>query len=139
MSNTLLDTTLSTVAAERITGFDQSFELVNQLIETYGESNLAEVLYSQISPEYPWDLIADLFSLLIWSTSDNGKSLTETTEKWLLAGQEIDKIKIALHLEVYPFEDREKMEQVLSKIGRLFPEVASRCEELITSRKELKD
>ncbi|PSB03685.1 hypothetical protein [Merismopedia glauca] len=139
MSNALLDTTLSTIAAERITGFDQSFELVNQLLEEYGEDNLAETLYAQIPLEYPWEIIADLFCILIWSTSDHGKALAETTQKWLLVGQEINKIKIALHLDVYPFADREQMEQVLSKIARLYPEVAARCDELITSRKELKE
>jgi hypothetical protein len=139
MSNALLDTTLSTILAERISGFDHSFELVNQVVETYGESNLAEILYTQASPEYPWEVIADLFCLLIWSTSDNGKTLTETTQRWLLAGQDINKIKIALHLDIYPFEELEQMEQVLSKIARLYPELAARCDELITSRKNLKD
>jgi hypothetical protein len=139
MSSTLLETTLSTIAAERIVGFDQSFGLVNQLIEEYGESNLAERLYADIPTTYPWEVIADLFCILVWSTSDGGAALTKTTESWLLAGKEINKIQIALHLEAYPFSDREQMEKVLSGISRLYPEVAPRCEELIASRKELKE
>lgn len=139
MTDALLDTALSTIVAERIIGFDQSFELVNQIIEKYGEENLAERLYAEIPPEYPWEAIADLFCLSIWSSSDGGQGITETTQKWLLAGDDINKIKIALHLEVYPFSDPEEMERVLAKIARLYPEVEPRCEELIESRKELQE
>jgi hypothetical protein len=78
--------------------------------------------------------VADLFAILIWSTSDNGHELTETTEQWLLEAKDVRKVQIALHLDVYPFLDHSKMNEVLTKVASELPSVANRCNELIKSR-----
>ena len=132
----LVTETLDTIAAER-GNFNRSFDLVNDVIRRFGEAGLAERLYEAIPREQPWQDVADLFGILIWSTSDNGRALPRTTEHWLRDASDARQVQIALHLDVYPFLDRETMEQVLGEVPAKFPEVAERCRELIESRRRL--
>ncbi len=83
--------------------------------------------------------MAQLFAILIWQTSDNGTALLATTNDWLREGTTLRRIQIALHLDVYPFRDRDEMVRVLEAIALRFPDVATRCEELIASRKRMKE
>src|SRR5262249_39984176 len=115
--------TLDTIAAERA-NFHRSFDLVHEIIEKFGESGLAERLYTLIPRHRPWEDVADLFGILIWSTSDNGDALIKTTEQWLREAVDLRQVQIALNLDIYPFLERRTMEQVLSDLGNKFPEVA---------------
>jgi hypothetical protein len=126
---------LAVLAEERERQFERSFGVVDRLLAEYGEIDLAERLYREIPVEAPWQLVADLFSILLWQTSDNGAALSRTTEEWLVAGNDRRQIHIALHLDSYPFLDREKMEAVLGQIADRHPEAAERCRELIASRR----
>lgn len=139
----LVAKTLDTIAAERdefAAGrdeFDRSFGLVDEVIREFGEAGLADRLYSAIPRVRPWQDIAEMFAILIWSTSDNGHALTCTTERWLREATDVRQVQIALHLDVYPFLDRATMEQVFSKLTVTFPEVAQQCRELMESRRRL--
>lgn len=140
MNNSLLQDTLSTIAIEfeRDGKFSQSFDLVSKLLSAYGEDNLTERLYAEIPHEYSWKVVADLFGILIWSMSVKGASaLLETTENWLVEGNDLRKIQIGLHLDIYPFRNKTKMIEVLSIISDSFPILMSRCNELITERRDL--
>ena len=132
----LVTKTLDTLAVER-NNFDRSFGLVDEVIREFGEADLANRLYEAIPRGRPWQDIADMFGILIWSTSDNGHALTSTTEQWLRDTTDVRQVQIALHLDVFPFMDRATMEQVLSKVAATFPEVAQRCRELTESRRRL--
>jgi hypothetical protein len=132
--NDLLQMTLSAIAAERSQSFDASFDLVDDVLEVYGVHQLFDRLYDDIPDTYEWELIADLFVLLMWAIGSDGVALTAMTESWLLQGDNLRKIQIALHLDVYPFDDPEQMRQVLSVLAGCYPDVASKCQELIISR-----
>lgn len=114
--------------------FDESFYLVNCLLDEYGENKLASLLYREIDKSIDWNVIADLFNILIWSTSDNGSQLIRETNKWLIEAEDIRKIKIALNLDVYPFKEQDKMERVLNDIKSKYPNLAGKCNSLIESR-----
>jgi hypothetical protein len=110
---------------------------VDCLLAEFGEGDLAERLYDAIPIECPWEVVADLFGILQWSTSDNGAALSRATEGWLRAGEDPRRMRVALHLDSYPFLDRSEMEQVLRGVAARHPEVAARCDELIEARRQL--
>ena len=132
----LITETLDAIAAER-GNCDRSFELVDDIIRKFGEAGVVERLYDGIPRERPWQDIADLFGVLIWSTRDNGSALMRTAEQWLRDARDIRQVQIALHLEVYPFQERGLMERVLADVAGKFPEVAERCRQLVESRRGL--
>jgi hypothetical protein len=132
----MLKEVLEMIKLERKGSFNKSFELVDKLIEKYGEENLTERLYQKIGLEWDWEIVADLFGILIWSTNDNGASIVETAEQWLLEGSDLRKINIALHLDAYPFAKKEQMQEVLSHLSTLYPEIAEHCSYLISSRND---
>ena len=134
MSPVLINT-LNLISAERIGEFNKSFDSVDSLISEYGEKNLAEKLYSDIDPDIPWEVVADLYAMLIWSTSDNGHALTNITEQWLESCTSLRQTQIALNLDVYPFLDHSKMIKVLNSVAEKFPEVAETCIKMIQTRK----
>ena len=100
---------------------------------------MAERLYAELPEPCPWEVVAELFGILIWSTSDNGSALTKTTERWLHAPEDLRKIRVALHLDVYPFLDRNDMERVLKRVAEIHPGVSERCSELIATRRNLRE
>jgi hypothetical protein len=66
---------------------------------------------------------------------DNGSAMTRTAERWLVEGTDLRKIQIALNLEVYPFADEHEMYRVLSDVAVSLPQMAGRCQLLISARK----
>ena len=132
----LVTETLDAIAAEQ-GNFDRSFDLVHEVIRKFGEAGLAERLYSAIPRERRWEDIADLFGILIWSTSDNGGALMRTMEQWLLDATDVRQVQIALHLHVYPFSSPSSkggtMDRVLGDVAAKFPQVSERCRELVES------
>jgi hypothetical protein len=133
----ILAETLAAIGSERGEKFDRSFTLVDRLLAEFGEGDLAERLSAAIPIECPWEVVADLFGILQWSTSDNGATLSRATEGWLRAGEDPRRMRVALHLDSYPFLDRSEMEQVLRGVAARHPEVAARCDELIEARRKL--
>lgn len=137
MPGGVLAETLEAVATERGGQFDRSFRLVDRLLRDYGEHDLAERLYAEIPLNYAWEVVADLLGILSWTTSDNGSAITRTAERWLIAAEDLRKVRIALHLDVYPFLDREQMERVLEQVAAIHPDVSERCADLIASRRQV--
>lgn len=140
MEAPILTRTLDMIAFERGHDcFEQSFELVQQLVAVYGEDDLAERLYSDIPPECPWEVVADLFGFLVWLTSDNGWHLIRTMENWLRAGDDTRRIRVALNSDVFPFADSAEMELVLERIAGRLPEVAEDCRRAIEARHQIRE
>ena len=136
MLQSLLKQTLFMIEAERERDFDESFLFVDELLKEYGEENLADRLYSDIPIDFSWEVISDLFGILIWSMSDAGAAtFFDTTNQWLLEGNDLRKIRIALHLDFYPFYNQQQMQIVLSELANQYPEVAQQCHDFIASRK----
>jgi hypothetical protein len=46
----------------------------------YGEQDIANRLYEDIPLEIKWQVVANLYGILIWSTNDNGAELMRTAE-----------------------------------------------------------
>lgn len=61
--------------------------------------------------------------------------MTREVEAWLREGQDTRKLVVAMALEVYPFPDAQEMYQVLTMLAEATPEVAEKCQTLITLRK----
>jgi putative addiction module component (TIGR02574 family) len=137
MASAVLPETLAVIASEHGGRFHRSFDLVDRLLAEYGEENLAERLYADIPTDCPWQVVADLFGILIWSTSDNGAAITRTTESWLQAGEDLRRIQVALYLDVYPFKDAGEMERILVQVAAKYPEAAEQCARLVISRRKL--
>jgi len=133
----VLSETLAAIGSERGEWFDRSFTLAARLLAEFGEDGLAERLASAIPAECPWEVAADLFGILQWCTSDNGAAIGAAAEGWLRAGDDLRRIRVALHLDSYPFPSRSEMEQVLRRVAARHPEVAARCDELIEARRRL--
>ena len=134
--NELLARTLRTIELER-PEFHESFQLVSELLQLYGELNLAERLYADCAPSVAWPVIADLFSILIWSTNDNGHALILTTDQWLIKCNDERKVNIAINLDVYPFMEQADMTRYLSVAANKFPSATDKCNELLAERKKL--
>ena len=132
----LLKQTLSKIA-EEAEDYDESFDLVDQIIAKYGEKNLARRLYQDIHKSIDWQTIADLFSILEWSTSDNGTELSRETDQWLKDANDERKINIAMNLTSYPFLQFSKMVKVLNAIAKRFPNLKRNCEEMIEKRRNI--
>ncbi|MFD3165350.1 hypothetical protein [Herpetosiphon sp. NSE202] len=76
MNQEILEQTLQAIQDQRIHGgFDTSHEWVDRLVADAGEERLAERLDAAIADTWPWEVVADLFGMLIWQTSDNGGAL----------------------------------------------------------------
>lgn len=115
--------------------YTDAFDAVREVVNVFGELNLANRLFAEIPEKVPAELIAALFDLLAWQTDDNGAAMTREVENWLREGQDTRKLVIALGLQVYPFPDAQEMYHVLSRLAVTIPEVAARCQQLIASRK----
>lgn len=133
----MLTQTLAAVASGRGHRFDRSFALVDRLVAEFGEFDLAERLYAAIPGDCPWEVVADLYGIMQWSTSDNGAALSRVAERWLRDGCDLRRVRVALHLDTYPFLDRGEMERVLGDIAVRYPVLATRCRELMESRGRL--
>ena len=131
--NILLNKTLNTIE-EEASDYTESFKLVNQLLIEYGEGNLAARLYSDIDLVVNWELVAKLFSILIWQTSDNGTALIKETEKWITDCENERKINIAINLDIFPFSDFNEMRLKLEKAVILFPSISKQSNYLINTR-----
>ena len=130
----VLSTAVQAVARERDIGFKDAFHAARSLVVAYGEAGLAERVVSEVSPSVPWEVVADLLGLLMWSTADNGTAIRRAAERWLTEGRDLRKVQIALNLEGYPFKDRQEMKTTLIRLAITMPEVAARCLNLIEQR-----
>lgn len=76
-----------------------------------------------------------VIGIATWSGSENGASMQETLERWLVEGD--DEIKVGLSLEgsdVLPFRDPATARAVLEAVASRMPEHADRCRRLIAAR-----
>lgn len=136
--NPILQKSLDAICLER-DGFEYStaFDAAYELVKEYGEENLANRLFSEIPRAIPYEIVADLFNILIWQTSDNGSALCRETDDWLIETSDNRKILISLAMDAYPFLDFEKMKTVLTNLANSKPKFSEKCKKLILSREKL--
>jgi len=138
MTSTLSEA-VAAILAERPERFDESFRLADRLLAEYGEDDLAERLYADIPPDCPWEVVADLLTILVGITSDNGSTIQRTAERWLSDGEDLRRVRVALGMDVYPFLNRNEMESVLTRVAARHPEVAGQIAQLLASRREINE
>lgn len=132
----VVERALSVIAAESSEPeYTEAFSAVRAVVVEFGEENLADRLFADIPDSIAFMQVARLFDFLAWQTDDNGSALTRTVERWLIEGTNLRKIQIALNLDVYPFPDEHEMYRVLSYVAVSFPQMADRCQQLISTRK----
>jgi len=133
----ILSQVIAAICRERDERFDDTFQLVQQLLSEYGEHDLANRLFAEIPRDVPFEVVTDLLGILSWSGSDACvHEIGRTTEGWLKEGKDNRKLQIALHGEAYPFADIAEMERILSHLAQSNEHVRGRCLLLIEQRRE---
>lgn len=126
---------LEVIASESLEPeYTDALKCARSVVVEFGEQNLADRLFANIPDSVSFLLVAKLFNFLAWQTDDNGSAMTRAVERWLVEGTNLRKIQIALNLDVYPFLDGREMYRVLSEVTVSHPQVAYRCQLLISSR-----
>lgn len=115
--------------------YTEAFSAARAVVLEFGEENLADRLSADIPDSISFMQVARLFDFLAWQTEDNGSAMTRAIERWLVEGTNLRKVQIALNLDVYPFLDEREMDRVLSDVAVSLPEMADRCQQIISSRK----
>ncbi|RMQ86815.1 hypothetical protein ALP97_02386 [Pseudomonas salomonii] len=132
----VVERALNVIAAESSEPeYTEAFNAAHAVVVEFGEENLADRLLADIPDSISFRQVARLFDFLAWQTDDNGSAMTRIVERWLVEGTDLRKIQIALNLEVYPFADEHEMYRVLSDVAVSLPQVAGRCQLLISARK----
>jgi hypothetical protein len=114
---------------------------IDDLVQEYGEHDLINRVYREIPRTVPFEIICDLFDLLVWRTNDNGADASRSIEQWLRDGLDTRQLLIALNVESYPFVDAHEMERVLLKLADRSPfdlRIFNRCKHLIAERSKLR-
>ncbi len=114
-----------------------TFSLVDQLIREQGEDGIADWVVDSSPMMTPWESVAAILAIMIWSTSDNGTRIKRDAERWLASGADERRAFVAMNLDVYPFRDRRQMESVLLEVAAAFPNQAELCASMVASRNKL--
>ena len=132
----VVERALNVIAAESSEPeYTEAFSAARAVVLEFGEENLADRLFADIPDSISFMQVARLFDFLAWQTEDNGSAMTRAIERWLVEGTNLRKVQIALNLDVYPFLDEREMDRVLSDVAVSLPEMADRCQRIISSRK----
>lgn len=128
--NPVLSQALDAILRERGSRFIEAFGSAEQLLEAYGQEGIAERIADEAAPVASPLVVADLLSILFWTSGDNGASIRRVSEAWLEECVDEWRVKVALHLESYPFLEAGRMWAILEKVAARFPALRERCEEL---------
>ncbi|EUB84920.1 hypothetical protein [Pseudomonas sp. GM30] len=132
----VVERALNVIAAESSEPeYTEAFSAARAVVLEFGEENLADRLFADIPDSISFMQVARLFDFLAWQTEDNGSAMTRSIERWLVEGTNLRKVQIALNLEIYPFPDEREMYRVLSDVAASLPEMADKCQQIISSRK----
>lgn len=132
----VVERALNMIAAESSEPeYIEAFSASRAVVLEFGEENLADRLFADIPDSISFMQVARLFDFLAWQTEDNGSAMTRAIERWLVEGTNLRKVQIALNLDVYPFLDEREMDRVLSDVAVSLPEMADRCRQITSSRK----
>lgn len=107
------------------------------LFEKLGTEDVGEVVASAVHDGLITQLQGgDFLGIATWSGSTNGAQLRPTTERWLEEGNDPIRIGLALALDTFPFLEGEKMNAVLSRIARKYPQYSAICRRKIIRRQQ---
>jgi hypothetical protein len=128
----LVQAALNQVQKLRETDFRGNDDLACALLRAYpaGES-IANSLWAELPADAASADIADLLSLWIWRTDDNGAAIMRAVESWITEHIDPKRVEVALSLEGYPFIDDQVRIHALHQLEEVFPQFAPRCQEII--------
>jgi hypothetical protein len=128
----LVQAALNQVKKLRETDFRGNDDLVCALLGSYpaGES-IANSLWAELPVDAASADIADLLSLWIWRTDDNGTAIMRAVESWITERIDPKQVEVALSLEGYPFIDDQVRIHALQQLEEVFPHFGPRCQEII--------
>jgi hypothetical protein len=112
----ILERCISTICRERDIGFDASHQVVAELVQECDSPSFADYVFDSVPRTIPFEIVADLLSLALWATPDNGSSIMRAVEGWLTRPTDTRKLLVALNLEFIPFSSFQEAKQVLSRI-----------------------
>jgi len=133
----LVRETLAEVERLRALNFNGPDELVLQLLHSYpAEKQLADLLWNDLPEDAAVQDIADLLSLWIWRTDDNGSQIMRTVERWIEECINPKQIAVALSLDAYPFVNDQTRVAKLQQVAAKFPKLLPRCRQIIDQSKK---
>ena len=90
--------------------------------------DIANYLFANRAKALPPRALAEVFDRLIWCLDNDGGEILKIQREWLSC-QDVEKVKIALAMtEVFPFESRDQMNDILASISAKWPELRVKCE-----------
>jgi len=127
---------LDQVRTLRKTEFRGEDDQVLTLLHSYsGDASPANSLWADLPTAAAVEDIADLLSLWLWRTDDNGAQIMRAVENWITEHNDPKKIEVSLSLEAYPFIDDLSRIEALERVKVVFPEFSPRCQEIIDQSK----
>ncbi len=95
--NQTLASTIAAICRERDERFKDSLPLIHQLLAEYGEHDLANRLFMEIPRDAPFEVVADLFDLILHSGNENcSEAIARSVRSWLRQGGDTRRMSIAL-------------------------------------------
>lgn len=93
-----------------------------------------EFLFVHRASALPPSALAEVFDRLIWCTDDQGAGLLKVREEWLRSTDRA-RVEIALAMEEsLPFANFAEMDEALTCIETLWPDLGPRCCEIRAGR-----
>lgn len=90
---------IAAICTERDGRFREAPVLVQQLLTEYGEHDLANRLFAEIPRDVPFEVVADLFALVLKSGNEGcADSIARSTRSWLRQAADKRKLSVALRV-----------------------------------------
>ncbi len=90
---------IAAICTERDGRFREAPVLVQQLLSEYGEHDLANRLFAEIPRDVPFEVVADLFELVLKSGNEGcADSIARSTRSWLRQTADSRKLSVALRV-----------------------------------------
>lgn len=95
----ILAQVIAAICRERDQRFKDTLPLVQQLLFDYGEHDLANRLYAEIPRDVPFEIVADLFVLILRSGNEVcSDAIARSMRSWLRQAADSRKLSIALRV-----------------------------------------
>jgi hypothetical protein len=96
------------------------------------DTSIAELIFQRRASSLSAKAMADVLSGLIWVLSDNGEEVIRTQREWLEHSNDPKRIEVALLMDdIFPYDSREKLVNVLSAIETRWPHLRDLCDDVI--------
>jgi hypothetical protein len=110
-------------------------DCVEELMRIVGSDDVGEVVAHGVDEGLLTRAQASsVLNVATWSGSDNGAALQRTLNLWLSRGENLTRVWLAIHHDVFPMMTKSEMIAALEQIAAKFPELRERSEYLVRQR-----